>query len=136
MSAPHMGLLASSIDSSASISTRTMPLASFTQASAWSSVTRRLATIARRHAVLAHLLLDLRARAVHQHHAHLQAHQHVDVVGELLELAVGEHLAAEGDDERRPAPAMDVGRGGAKPLDEGFGLERGGLGHGRANSRR
>jgi hypothetical protein len=41
MSAPHMGLLASSIDSSASISTRTMPLASFTQASALSSVTRR-----------------------------------------------------------------------------------------------
>ena len=44
MSAPHMGLLASSIDRSASISTRTMPLASFTQASARSSVTRRLAT--------------------------------------------------------------------------------------------
>ena len=44
MSAPHMGLLASSIESSASISTRTMPLASFTHASAFASVTRRLPT--------------------------------------------------------------------------------------------
>ncbi len=41
MSAPHMGLLASSMESSASISTRTMPFASFTHASARSSVTRR-----------------------------------------------------------------------------------------------
>ena len=61
-------------------------------------------------AVLAHLLLDLRAGPVHQDDAHLEAHEDVDVVRELLELAAAlpphmeETFTFFGFDKPKPPP--------------------------------
>ena len=49
--------------------------------------------------------------------------EQVDVVHEAREArALGDHLAAEGDDEGAAAEVVHVGRDLAEPADEGFGL--------------
>ena len=61
---------------------------------------------------------DLRPHAMHQHQPHAQAVQQVDVMRQLDEPAVRHQFAAKGDDESLAAKPVNVGRGGAKPVDE------------------
>jgi hypothetical protein len=66
----------------------------------------------------AQLRIDLRPRAVHQHQAHAEAGEQVQVMRERDERAVSDDLAAEGDDKSAPAERVDIRRGGAEPAYE------------------
>ena len=68
--------------------------------------------------VLRQMLLDLRARAVHQHQPDAEAGKQVEVMRQLDELAVRDHFAAERDHESAPAERVDVRRDGTEPGDE------------------
>jgi hypothetical protein len=76
--------------------------------------------------VLRQVLLDLRARAMHQHQPDAETGKQVEVMGQLDELAVRDYFAAERDHESASAERVDVRRDGTEPGDE-FG--RGGDGH-------
>ena len=73
---------------------------------------------ARAGAALAQLRLDLRPRAVHQHQPDAGAVEQVDVVGEHRELALLDHITAEGDDQCLAAKRMEIRRRRAEPCDE------------------
>ena len=83
--------------------------------------------VADRGAAFGQLFLDLRPRTMHQHQAHAQAVEQVEVVRQRDELAFAHHFAAEGDDESLAAKLVDIRRGGAEPLhehiDENFGFD-------------
>ena len=68
--------------------------------------------------VLRQMLLDLRARAVHQPQPDPQAGKQIEVMRQFDELAVGDDLAAERNDESAPAERVDIGRDGTEPGDE------------------
>ena len=67
-------------------------------------------------------LLDLRPGAVDQHQAYAEAVEEGNVVYQAGQSPCRDGLAAEGKDERPSAVGVDVGRGLAKPGDEGVGL--------------
>ncbi len=71
------------------------------------------------------MLLDLRTCAMYQHQSDAQRGQQVEIVRQFDELAVGDHFAAECDDERLATEAVDIGRYGAEPGNEigGIGLK-------------
>ncbi len=64
------------------------------------------------------LRFDLRARAMHEHHAYAGAVQEVDIVRKLDELAFNENLPAEGEHEGLSAKSVEVRGNRAKPADE------------------
>ncbi len=68
-------------------------------------------------------LLDLRARAMHQHQPDAQRGKQVEVMRQLDELAIRHHLAAERDNEGLAAESVDIGRDGTEPVNEIIGLE-------------
>jgi hypothetical protein len=79
--------------------------------------------VARAQAFRLHLRLDLRARPVHQHQPDLERGEQVDVVDEAFEArALGDHLAAERDDERAAAEIVHIRRDLAEPADEALGV--------------
>ena len=74
--------------------------------------------ILRAHPALLHLCFDLRPRAMDQHQPDASCLQQVDVLRQHRELAVGHHLATEGNDKGLAAKAVDVGCNGTKPGDK------------------
>ena len=62
--------------------------------------------------------LDLRTDAVHQHDAHAQADQEVDVLRQAGELSVLQGFAADGQHEGLAAVGVDIGGGFAKGKHE------------------
>jgi hypothetical protein len=117
MRAPLMGVLASPMDSWASISTRRQPAASLTAGEGVGVGDPQAGCIAELQAPGAQALLDLGAGAMHQHQAHAEALQHGDVVDQPRESRVLHRLAAEGDHEGPPPVRIDVGGGIAEPVD-------------------
>lgn len=89
--------------------------------------------VLRLQAAAGHFGFNLGTGTVHEDEADAEGGEEVAVVGEALGVAaIGEHFAAEGDDEGAPAEGVDVGGGGAYPRDEfgGFVLWQGGGGGG------
>jgi hypothetical protein len=64
------------------------------------------------------LRLDLRARPVHEHELHAESGEQVQIVREVEETAVGDQVAAEGDDENLSAESVYVGGDRLEPVDE------------------
>ena len=62
--------------------------------------------------------LDLRPRAMHQHQAHAQARQQIQIVYEREKPRIRHDLAAKRDDEGAAAKRVYVRRGGTEPFDE------------------
>ena len=118
MSAPAIGELGSPIESAASISTRSRPLASLAHVERHVVGHAQALVKAAAAAALLQLRLDLGARAVHQHQPHAESGEQVQVVREVEEAAVGHHLAAERDDESLAAEGVDIGRDRLEPVDE------------------
>ena len=83
---------------------------------------------ARRVALDAQLLVDLRPEAVHQHQLDAHRVQDRQVLREAVELAGGDQLAGDRDDEGLAAVGVDVRRDGAEPRHEGVGEDEA---HGR-----
>jgi hypothetical protein len=75
------------------------------------------------------LLVDLRAKAVHQHDLHAHALDQRQVLRDVLQLAGGDGLAGDADHEGLAAVHVDVGRHRAEPGHEGE-IEDGGHGRG------
>ena len=99
MSAPAMGEFGSPIDRSASISTRSRPLASLAHASAKSSVTRTpLWKRLRRRRSFSFSSICGRAPCTSTS-LHAQRGEQIQILREIDEAAVGHDLAAERDDE-------------------------------------
>ncbi len=53
--------------------------------------------------------LDLRPGAMHEHEFHAQAVQQGEVVGDVVEVVVGEGFTGQQDDEHLPAVGVDIG---------------------------
>ncbi len=118
MRAPAIGELAMPSESSASMRERTCPLASSTQSIVSASVIAQPERVAALDVLLREDRLDLRPRAVDDDEVDAEAVQQVEVVDDAEERVVGDHLAAERDDERPAAERVDVRRRRADPLDE------------------
>jgi hypothetical protein len=64
------------------------------------------------------MLLNLRARTMHQYQMHPQTGEQIKIVGKLDEFTVGNNLPAEGNDKSLPPKRIDVRRDRAEPGNE------------------
>ena len=80
--------------------------------------------VARLVALRAQLLVDLRPKAVHQHELDAHRLQDREVLRERVELAGGDQLAGDRDDEGLAVVGVDVRRHGAEPRHEGVGEDQ------------
>ena len=55
---------------------------------------------------------------MHQHQAHAERIEQVDVVNQIDEILTQHRLAAKCEDKGFAAKSVDIGRGGTKPFDE------------------
>ena len=81
------------------------------------------------HAAALHILrfgaqafLNLRPHAMHQHQAHAERIEQVDVVNQIDEILPQHRFAAEGEHEGLAAKGVDVRRGGTEPFHERGGI--------------
>ena len=65
------------------------------------------------------LLVDLRAKAVHQHDLHAHALDHGQVLREVRQFACGNRLTRDADHKGLVAELVDVGRNRPEPGHEG-----------------